>query len=305
MNTIFFNQRSDLRSGWKFACYVAVFLPLWLALAIALSLAAPPGIEESDLGVMGLNSIAFFIPAVLATLFMARFVDHVPVMTFGVGFHERWAAVFSMGVVIAAGMLLLVLAGAALFGDIDMMWTASEFSFGALAATFAILAVAAASEEMLFRGYPLQTLMTGIGPWPAMLLMSCLFGFVHIQNPNASALGVSNTVLAGVMLSLAYWRTRSLWLPYGIHLAWNVGLGVIAGFPLSGLDIASFWTTRVSGPPEILGGAYGPEGGGLGTLAFVAGTVAVWVTRFRISEFGFRILRKPEIRNPNSEIRNL
>ena len=139
-----------------------------------------------------------------------------------------------------------------------------------------MLIIAAALEELLFRGYPLQVLMKGIGFWPAMILMSCAFGLLHINNQNVSGLGVFNTIVAGMMLSLAYLKTRSLWLPYGIHLAWNVGTGMVLGFPLSGFGVASLWTTHISGHPEILGGAYGPEGGLLGTLIFTAGAIAVW-----------------------------
>jgi hypothetical protein len=106
--------------------------------------------------------------------------------------------------------------------------------------------------------------------------MSCLFGLIHAQNPNASRLGVFNTIVAGVMLSLAYFKTRSLWFPYGLHLCWNVGIGMVMGFPLSGLDLASVWTTQVTGASWLLGGNYGPEAGVLGTFVFLAGAFAVW-----------------------------
>ena len=67
-------------------------------------------------------------------------------------------------------------------------------------------------------------------------------------------------------------------MPYGIHVAWNVGLGFVFGFPLSGVDIASLWTTGVGGSDLILGGDYGPEGGLLATFAFA--TAALMVERY-------------------------
>jgi uncharacterized protein len=146
---------------------------------------------------------------------------------------------------------------------------------GVLLATFLLLLVAALNEELVFRGFPLQIMIEGIGEWPGMVLMSVLFGALHITNPNSSVLGTVNTVLAGILLSLAYVRTRSLWLPYAIHLGWNVGLGFVLGFALSGLGIASLWTTGVSGSDTILGGRYGPEGGLLGTLIFTGSAVMV------------------------------
>jgi hypothetical protein len=56
---------------------------------------------------------------------------------------------------------------------------------------------------------------------------------------------------------------------------------MVLGFSLSGLNVASLWTTRVSGSALLLGGEYGPEGGLLGTLIFLAGAIAVWKIRIR------------------------
>jgi hypothetical protein len=106
-------------------------------------------------------------------------------------------------------------------------------------------------------------------------VMSALFGAVHRSNPNASLLSTVNTAAAGLLLSWAYMKARSLWLSYGIHLGWNLGLGFIFGFPLSGLHLASLWTTQVTGGDRILGGAYGPEGGLLATFIFSTAAVIV------------------------------
>jgi hypothetical protein len=114
-----------------------------------------------------------------------------------------------------------------------------------------------------------------MGKWPAVMTMSVIFGAMHLNNPNSSLLGSVNTVVAGILLSLAYVRTRSLWLPFGIHVGWNVGLGFVLGFPLSGLDLASLWTTGVAGSDTILGGGYGPEGGLLATFIFASSAVIV------------------------------
>src|SRR5206468_12598710 len=98
---------------------------------------------------------------------------------------------------------------------------------------------------------------------------------VHSKNPNSSFLSTTNTIVAGILLSLAYVRTRSLWFPYGIHLGWNVGVGFILGFHLSGVDLASIWTTGIAGRDTILGGDYGPEGGLLATFIFASSALFV------------------------------
>jgi hypothetical protein len=162
---------------------------------------------------------------------------------------------------------------------VEIQWTGSLGSIPTILLTLVVLAVSAANEELLFRGYPMQVLMKGIGPWGAIMLLSFAFGLVHRDNEGATTLSVLNTVLAGVLLSLAYLKTRSLWLPFGIHVGWNVGLAVILGFPVSGVETASLWTTTVIGPENVLGGGYGPEDGVLGTTVFLAGVCVLLLLR--------------------------
>jgi membrane protease YdiL (CAAX protease family) len=280
--SVFVDEAYEVRSGWKVAAYTALLSVLLVGCGGLLGLVVyatyPDWLEASriDIRLLGLNAAVLFLPAVGAMAIMARFVDRVPLDVFGVTLHERWGRDFVVGIAIAAGMLAIMLAGSALFGSVRMEWTFTTASLPGIAITLAVLVVSAANEELIFRGYPLQVLLRGIGPWAAVILISCAFGFVHKDNANATWLSIVNTILAGVFLSLAYLKTRSLWLPLGIHFGWNSGLAVVLGFPVSGMQTASILTTHVTGPSEILGGGYGPEGGYLGTVIFLAATVVVY-----------------------------
>jgi membrane protease YdiL (CAAX protease family) len=271
--SLLLNSTNELRSGWKFAIYVVFFLILLLVTGIVLAMVA--GGVEDQLGVLALNQIPLLLAATLAMWLTVRLVDHRPLRTFGIGFLPRWRNDLLIGVGIAAGMLGVLIAGCYAFGYVSMHWAGGQVSPGTLLATFCILLVAAANEELIFRGFPLQVLIEGIGKWPAVVVMSALFGALHLNNPNATLLGTANTIVAGILLSLAYIRTRSLWMPYGIHIGWNLGLGFVFGFPLSGVDLASLWTTGTAGSETILGGGYGPEGGLLGTFLFATAAVIV------------------------------
>jgi uncharacterized protein len=272
----FLNSQNELRSGWKFTTYVLFFLLIWIAtgaLASAVYNAANP--PEGELTLLVVNGIVLFVPAVAALLLTVHFADHRPLKAFGIGFVPGWQPQLATGLGMAAVMLAVLVAGCYAVGYVRMSWSGTQVSGGTLATTLILLLVAAANEELVFRGFPLQILVEGVGEWPAIIALSGLFGMLHFQNPNASLLGTANTVIAGIMLSLAYVRTRSLWLPYGIHVGWNVGLGFILGFPLSGVDIASLWTTGIAGSDTILGGGYGPEGGLLATFVFGASALLV------------------------------
>ena len=275
--SLFFNSRYDLRSGWKFALFLAVLIPILIGVGLGLRILSHSFVDPNDfLHEVALTESINVVSVALATLFMARVVENFSLRAVGVGFFRGWAGNLLAGFGIAAGLIALVMVVSESVGDASVEWTAPGISPNRMALTLGMLIIAAAFEELLFRGYPLQILMKGMGFWPGMILMSCIFGLMHSNNQNASRLGVFNTIVAGMMLSLAYLKTRSLWLPYGIHLAWNVGTGMVVGFPLSGFGVVSLWTTHISGRPEILGGAYGPEGGLVGTVIFLAGAIAVW-----------------------------
>jgi membrane protease YdiL (CAAX protease family) len=274
---VFLNEKSEVRSGWKFAIYVIFFLIIWVATGVALSIVVSraDGLADDQLGLLALNEVALFVPAVLSMLLTIRLTDHRPLRAFGIGFLPGWPRQFLFGIGLSAAMLAILLAGCKAVGIVNIQWSGGRMPGMTLLSTFSVLLLAALNEELVFRGFPLQVLMEGMGEWPGMIALSALFGAMHLSNPNSSILGTLNTILAGILLSLAYARTRSLWLPYAIHVGWNVGLGFVLGFALSGLDIASLWTTRVTGSDTILGGRYGPEGGLLATLIFGASAAVV------------------------------
>jgi membrane protease YdiL (CAAX protease family) len=273
---ILLNQNHELRSGWKFLAFVTLFLIVWVGAGIVLSIIyAGSNVSETDLALLYLNEFALFTAAFGALFISIRFIDHRPSRTFGIGFIPNWRIHLGTGLAISAAMVATLLAGCLIFGHINIQWSAGRFPASTILATFGLLLLAAATEELVFRGFLLQILAEGMGDWPAVIAMSALFGVMHRGNPGASLLSTANTAVAGILLSLAYLRTRTLWLSYGIHVGWNLGLGVIFGFPLSGLHLASLWTINVTGSDTILGGAYGPEGGWAATLIFAATAVIV------------------------------
>jgi hypothetical protein len=123
--------------------------------------------------------------------------------------------------------------------------------------------------------------MQGVTFLPAMVMMSGLFGLAHWNNPHATVLSTLNVFLAGVWLTFAYMNTRSLWLPTALHVAWNFAQTGVYGFATSGHSFSdrTLLHLQESGPAWITGGAFGPEGGILATIALIGGTWYVLKTR--------------------------
>ena len=149
------------------------------------------------------------------------------------------------------------------------------------AKTILILAPAALSEELMFRGMPMVVAARAIGRGRAIVLLSVIFAIAHIQNPDVTPAGLGNIALAGIWLALAFFSPGGMWTAFGAHLGWNATLASLAA-PVSGLPFdIPYIDYRMGQPIWLTGGAFGPEGGLLGTLALTVTVVLVaqWVRK--------------------------
>jgi membrane protease YdiL (CAAX protease family) len=133
------------------------------------------------------------------------------------------------------------------------------------------------NEELLSRGYHLQTIASGLNLFWGVVISSAVFGLLHLGNPNATWVSVAGIFFAGVFFAYAYIRTRQLWLPIGLHLGWNFFEGVVFGFPVSGLDIYPLTRIEVTGPVTWTGGAFGPEAGLIVLPALMIGALMIYL----------------------------
>ena len=212
---------------------------------------------------------------------MARFLGRdprSPLETQALDFAPRWRRDLLQGSLLGTGMIVLAVIAIALFGG----YHPETLSFDGMAVRLLLVLwmgfTAATLEEVAFRGYPFQTLIHAIGSGGATLLFCLLFGAIHLANPHANAFGFTNTALVSFLLALAYLRTGWLWLPIGIHFAWNVALGTVFGLPVSGIsEFAVVVKARAEGSPLLTGGDYGIEASLTGTVVILLGIVLVYL----------------------------
>jgi membrane protease YdiL (CAAX protease family) len=151
---------------------------------------------------------------------------------------------------------------------------------GAVAPLAMGLLGAALFEELVFRGFPLRRLADALGAWPATLLLAAAFGLMHLPNDHASALGILNIALAGVWLSIAFFSPGGITLGWGLHFGWNLGLALL-GVPVSGMRFGVQAVYQPGPHAWFDGGAFGPEGGVVGTIAIATGAAAILGSRVR------------------------
>ncbi len=162
------------------------------------------------------------------------------------------------------GILILVLAALIALGFGGFHWVRHPGGGVAVLQGLWIYLAVSFYEELLYRGYPFQRLMEGVGTWPGLILGALVFAWAHMNNPNlvggARFWAFLNISLAGLLLGLAWLRTRSLALPMGLHLGWNWAQGSLLGFGVSGTE-ATGWLEVVfhDKPDWLTGKAFGLE----------------------------------------------
>lgn len=184
---------------------------------------------------------------------------------------------FGRGFLLGALLAALAMAAAVVAGRATWRNDGGSVSswLGTLAATGLVLLPAALVEELMFRGVPMVALARAFGRGATMVGLAVLFAAAHLRNEGISPLALTNIVLAGVFLGLAFFTPGGLWTSTGAHFGWNLTLAGLAA-PVSGLLLPMPWLDYVAqGPAWLTGGGFGPEGGALASLCLGAGALVL------------------------------
>ena len=206
--------------------------------------------------------------------------DGLEFSALGLTFHPAWKKELGFGLGAGAALMGTVIATmiVARLAMYSGLMRQPPPSIGAFVAIALFLFLAAALEEITYRGYAFQRLIEAVGAPFAVVISSVAFGLAHWGNPAVTPLSTFNTILAGMVMACGYLRVRSLWLPIGLHFAWNFVLGPVASLPVSGLHLGfAMFNSHVYGPIWLTGGDYGPEGSVILTVVSIGGIV--WLAR--------------------------
>jgi membrane protease YdiL (CAAX protease family) len=214
-------------------------------------------------------TLSTFAAGAIANAVVLRIYEEGKLAHIGLAWNSASPRNLSVGLAGGAASAILVTVLPVILRLADFTSSPPGFSFGSVMFVTIILLFGAVGEEMMFRGYAFQLLVGRFGAWAMILPFAILFAAPHLLNPNQTLLGALNTALWGVMLGYAWLRSGDLWLPIGLHAAWNISLALLganlSGFTMSVTGIAMRWNV----PDVIGGGAYGPEGGLLTTLVLI------------------------------------
>ena len=265
-----------LRAGWRLLIQTILFFLFGIIVVV---IAASLGLDVTSI-IFGnvLNLVA-----TTASVYIARrWLDKMSFESLGLKLNQQALVDVIVGIgitVVQMGLIFVAMLGLGWLTFEGFAWEFDPISTvitGVL--TFRIgFIIVGWNEELLSRGYHLQTIASGTNLFWGTIISSAVFGLLHLANPGASWVSTAGIFFAGIFLAYGYVRTKQLWLPIGLHIGWNFAEGVVFGFPVSGLDIYALTRIEVTGPEIWTGGAFGPEAGLIVLPSLILGVVLIYL----------------------------
>ena len=266
-----FRGANGIRAGWRALIFFSIVAALMLATSEIVRLFrhghAHTGAGASVLRPMGVvlfdGPVLLFI--VLATVIMGR-IERRKFPQYGLPVGSAFGVDFWIGTGIGFATVSAILAGIfALHGfrltGLAIHGSTIATSVAAWGVAFVLVGLA---EEFAFRGYLQYTLTTGMGFWPAALVLSGLFAFVHGGNPGESKAGLLVIVAFGLLQCFFLRRTGNLWLAVGFHAGYDWATTFFYGVSDSGIPpYHNLLNSELNGPNWLTGGSAGPEASAL------------------------------------------
>jgi hypothetical protein len=275
----FVNQFSHRRALWRIALFVLIAFLLGAAIRWFVRQLPLPDEGDAMVSWKGIfHTSGACVAMIIAAYTALRWLDRRPAALFGLSLSAGWKRDLALGVLLGIGLFS---------GVLFCLWIGGWMSLSLNDLTLALLAgvskamlaffVGALAEELLLRGYPLQAFIEGSRAWIAIIVLSSIFSVLHLSNPDVTIPSALNIFLAGVLLSVCYIKTRSLWLPVGLHLGWNWAQGSIWGIGVSGFHVQwSVFAAQPHGADWISGGAFGAEASIFASVVVAVAAYLIW-----------------------------
>jgi membrane protease YdiL (CAAX protease family) len=130
------------------------------------------------------------------------------------------------------GALLIAIIAVLLHLVLPFEWvTNPAFLIRLSAVTLLFQLVTTGVEELTFRGYALERLMTSIGLWPALLVTTLAYSLFRLVNGAPWQVAFTSTVIGSLMFGLVFARTRSVLASTGFHAAVNWARDLVLSDP--------------------------------------------------------------------------
>jgi hypothetical protein len=331
MQGLFWNpDEQRLRALWRILVMVGLYILVvrgtrWLFMAVT-------GSEAILTNTTPIELFRLIVMLILLSL-MARYVDKRHFSDYGLHLQSgRWWVDFGFSFALTALLISLLFGIQTYLGWITISSSLLDQGPGAVAGQLLLPLLSTIAVafyiELFFRGYLITNLGEGFNflgrlyqprlavknsskiqqllnsiwqrtPVLAAWLMATLFFLVvRVDSDVATNVLLLNLLRASFLLTLPFVLTRSLAIPIGLNLGWNMatqnvyGLKILGGGLLGSevggvlSSVRALLVVVQSGPEMLTGGPLGPEGGllGMATVVLAGMVVMLWLRRRQGSE---------------------
>lgn len=212
-----------------------------------------------------------------------------PVSTQGLPRRSGWPAEAGMGVALGWAIAVVCVVAMALDGGIAIRFSGRLASWGWLVVDLAYFALLALAEEIAFRGYAFQRFARAVGSAGAAFGFAAFYAFLQMLQIGTTHASIAVSFLLTLVLSMAYLRTRALWMSWGLNFAWKASRALIFGLAVGG---ANNFSPVVQGDPMgpfwLTGGGFGLEGSWM-TFVVLLAALPVLYSMTRDLDFRYNV----------------
>jgi membrane protease YdiL (CAAX protease family) len=194
-----------------------------------------------------------------------------PISEQGLPRRSGWTREAGIGLAVGWAAAVICVLPLMVAGGIAIVLVLQPSAWGWLVADAVFFAVAAMVEEVVFRGYGFQRFAEAVGPVGASLGFAIFYAIVQALQPGSNHASLAVSVVFALVLSMAYLRTKALWLSWGLNFGWKASRALIFGLTVSGVSShSSVVEGNPMGPFWITGGGYGLDGSWLTLFVLLA-----------------------------------
>lgn len=215
--------------------------------------------------------------SIIVPVIYCRFIEKRPLSSMGI-VKKHVIRNYLFGLIIGFIMFSAVVLLNIWFGGMEFEGINSNIIINYLLIYFIGFGIQGMSEEILCRGYLMNSIGGKHSIWLAIITSSLVFAILHLANPGVTILAFINLILFGMFAAIYMICFDNIWGVCAIHSIWNFAQGLIYGISVSGTysyENSVFLLKTVQEKTFVNGGAFGAEGGIATTIVLTLGILIV------------------------------
>lgn len=217
---------------------------------------------------------------VFGTIFSMIYCRFIEGRSFNsMGFKKKKAISHYLRGLLTGLIMMSIITGITVFTGVAKIKMLPEISIGIILLYFVGFLIQGMSEEVIFRGYLMNSIGGKHNAAIAVAVSSIAFAIVHLANPGITIIAFINLTLFGIFAGLYVICFDDIWGACAIHSIWNFTQGNVFGISVSGTGSVDsiFRVTAVNKNAFLSGGEFGIEGSIFTTLVLITASIIVFL----------------------------